>query len=446
MPPASQSCRLLAAALLLAVCASPLRGFAYEPRQPVNAGVFPVTVRAAEVPWLIGTQAINLSAFSCFEGKLMPVPVQVDEVNTEGRIASLDPRSRIARDDPPGILDADDEIVFMLRDTGKPCEQERLERARGTLTEIRITAPYLATPGILYLLSGSQPVAPPALYLRYDSVSSQVSTSAYSWGYAADRPFMTDRVVFADLRGRETQDVMDRFKLRVRVKAVSNLMQLRLNEDEMESDLEGVRAGPIRVTRELAVRVKTVPGFTIPAVVTMQHYERLWRVRVRLRIPGAAALFVNSLDMSLIHDFIDLKGLKLATSAVPQGTSIDGRMLDSERTMEFGSEPWFYIAGQGLQLMTSIDLEPGLKLKQAVYLVDDPELREPPESVPGGLPSVGYQFLGWENLEARWYEFAANIAMLPGLPEGGASGYYRALRAPMKIETRQIAAMPVSSP
>ncbi len=412
-----------------------------RPVKSVNASALPVILKGSQVPALIGTSALNISAFACYGDAFRQVIIQVDELNADERVTSPDPRSKIAKDDQPGVLDPNDEVLFMLHDAGNSCGKERLARARGALVEVKLSPSYLKEPVYIYLLGGDSAVAPSGKRLvRWDDDNQTAYAGGYIWGYDKTHPFMSNRISFTELRGRSEEDMLDRLKVRIKVKTIGNLLNLKVTEDDIDSEIVGVRAGPIRVTREQNLVIHSVPGFDITALVSFQHFERLWRADVRIRFPKSAAMFVSSMDVAFLHDFTDLKGLRLATSTVPQGTSIDGKMLDEEKTIEFGAEPWYFITGNGANQITAIDLDPSLKLITSVVFIDDPDYSDPPESIKGGLPSVGYQYTGWENLQAKTYHFGANITFLSGFPEGGATGYYKTLRAPLKVEARKLEA------
>ncbi len=409
-----------------------------SPVRSVNASVLPVIVKGSQVPALLGAPVVNFSGVACYGDAIRPVTVQVDEVNLENRVTTPDPKSRLAKDDQPGILDTNDELLFMLKDAGNACPPEKLARARGTLAEVKLTAHHLKEPVYVYVLAGDTAVAPGQPLVRFDSEQQIAWAGGYSWGYDKNQPFMTNRMVFSDMRDRGQEDVLDRLKVRINVKSLGSLISMKITEDNITSVVDGLKAGPLRVTREHTIKIHSVPGFEITALVAFQHFERLWRANVRILMPKSAAMFVSSMDVAFLHDFTDLRGIRLATSALPAGTLIDGKMLDAEKTIEFGPDPWYFVSGNGANQITTIDLDPSLKLKTSVVFIDDPDYADPPESVKGGLPSVGYQYTGWENLEAKTYTFGANIAFLSGFPEGGGAGYYKVLRAPIKIETRKI--------
>ncbi|MEW6776149.1 MAG: hypothetical protein AB1405_07640, partial [Bdellovibrionota bacterium] len=363
----------------------------------------------------------------------------------DGRVLPPGGSPALEKDEQPGVIDANDEIIFLLKDLAGPCPEEQLAAAKGDLTVLRASAANLRAPAFAYLLLAEKSFLPSDTPVAYDASTDTVTTDGYFWGYDSKRPFHYSRMGYADLQGRSKEDLLDRLKVRMRVKALGSMVQLLFKEDEIESRLDGVRWGPVRVVREVWAQIKPVPGLAIPLTIRFAHYPRLWQASVKFRMPQMAALSVSSMDVALIHDFVDLRGIRLSTSGLSQGTVIDGKMIEQERSLDLGPQPWFMISGLGLNQVTVVDLEPGLNLRAtALFVEGGAEVADRPEEVPGGLPSVGYGFTGWENLKARTYAFGANIAALPGFPEGGGTGFYRTLRTPIDVQvtTREGAKSP----
>jgi len=431
---------------LWCLLASP--AFALQTNSTSNASVLPLVLTGKQLQPLLGESLLRLSAFTCAAGKAKPLLFQVDEVNADGRIVSSEASGGkgVAPDESPGVFDENDEFVVMLKDLEGECGGEQLSRVKGKLVSVRVGATFLKEPAYLYILSGERGFVPSASYVEYRAADNRVVTPGYGWGYLPDKPPITAFMSFRDLQGRGDENVVDRLKVRFNIRALRSLVRLRLDEEDLEYSLDGVRVGPVRVTREVTVTVKTVPGFTLKAFARYEHYERLWRGGVRFKVPAVAALFLTSMDVTFAHDFLNLRGLTLSTSGLAQGALVDGTMIEQERSIAFGPEPWYFVSGGGLNQVTALDLEKGLNLKGAALFVDDPEYDDPPEASRGGLPLVGYQFLGWENLQARWYTFGANVALLPGFPEGGATGFYRTLRAPFDVKAGEVQAGPGQGP
>ncbi len=404
-----------------------------ESSNPTSTSVLPLILRGKDLGPLLGTAASKLSAFTCREGRPKPLVFQVDEFNAAGRVVSAESDPSLAKDEQPGVLDATDEIAFLLQDLQDECPAEILDKVRGKLAALEVTAKYLKKPAAAYLVAAEKGFIPSESYVSFDPKTQTVSTSAYEWGYRGPDDFLYTKNILRDLRTHPRDDVFDRLKVRFTVKAVGKLMTFHMNEEEISSKVVTLRAGPVRLLREMDLDI-SIAGITIQALVTFIHYERLWQAYVRFKLPKPAALFTSSMDVALIHDFTGLQGVSFSTSALPQGTAVDGRMIEQDRNIAFGPEPWCMLTGNGLNYVLAIDLDRELKLTAAAAFADTGEPTAPPEEVSGGFPEVGYQFLGWENLQARWYSFSAHVGILSGFPEGGGGGFYRAVHTPLSVK------------
>ncbi|MCB0220717.1 MAG: hypothetical protein KDH09_13540, partial [Chrysiogenetes bacterium] len=329
-------------------------------------------------------------------------------------------------------------ISFMLRDAGYECDAESLSRLRGMVSGVRLEADHLKNPAIIYLMRSERGFKPLVNYIEYDAAKHQVSSKDYTWRYAPERPFMITDMIYPMLQGRGTKDIQDRLRVRVRATGPTGLVKLNFDEEDVDIHLNGVRTGPIRLVREMEGAINVLPGFSLPVMLTFINYDRLWIADVRFRVPAPAALFVGSLDLRVVNDFTDLRGTRITTKAKPEGVLVDGQMIAEEKTLEFGDEPWYLVTGSGFNQVVAVDYDRSLKLNASSYFIDDENLIEPPEDVPGCVPCVGYQFLHWEDLKPQNYRFVGKLSVIPAFPEGGGSGFYKTLNAPVKVSAFSI--------
>ncbi len=418
----------LLAALGIGICTD--LAWAAKSEAPASASVLPVVLKGQDVPPLLGKSPLRLSAFTCLEGKPKPIVFQVDEVNADNRVIPPDASERMAKDEQPGVIDANDEIVLLLRDLGEKCSAEQLASARGRLVTVQVSSAHLREPAMVYLLESDRGFVPSESAVRYDARTDSVVAEGYTFGYDPKRPFLFLRMIYPDFRARAKDDVLDRLKVRIHVKALGSMIKLNVDEDDFEAEMDGVRAGPVRIVREMTIRIKAVPGLTLTALARFSHYGRMMHADIRVKFSKVVALAVSSLDMSIFLDFTDIRGVRVITSGLPEGALVDGKMIQQEKAMTLGSLPWFMLSGGGLNQIAVIDLDKDLTVEPVAVFIDDPAYADPPEEVPGAMPTAGYEFRGWENLKAKWYFFEARIAALPAVPEGGGSGFYKIVHQP----------------
>ena len=78
--------------------------------------LYPVELRGEELGDLLGESLEQLSVVTIRDGKVIPIPFQFDEYDTKGWVY-LEGEGKI--DGTLGILDKNDQLVFMYRDTGE---------------------------------------------------------------------------------------------------------------------------------------------------------------------------------------------------------------------------------------------------------------------------------------------------------------------------------------
>jgi len=421
---------MMALALLLAAV-SPLR--AQEKRSPLtNFSPRPVIITGRQAPALLGLKIDTISMARCVGGVLGALTYQIDERNPDGFVLPDNPAPKLKPDEKPGIFDENDEIVFMFRDTGPACEQLP-ENVAGQILPLRIDTVIFPQPRYVYALVDPVRRPPMMPYVTYSAAKDRVTSPAMEVGAMQGNAAMIDHLVFPNLKGRETENVLDRLKVRITSRAVADLVTIRIDEDDLKSTLWGARAGPVRVVRHVNVVLTPVPGFTIPVTMESVQYDRLWEPRIYFTLPKSLAAFMTSQDMRFIVDFRDLRGMNFVTVVRPEGAMIDGVTGEAERDMGLGDERWFFVTGKGLNVLMMMFLSDNLKLKSNGIFIDSREDLTPPEAVPGTLPSAGFHFSGWENIKGGTYSFGGRIVTLPGFPEDGGSGWYRTYSAPIEI-------------
>ncbi|MCB0218919.1 MAG: hypothetical protein KDH09_04435, partial [Chrysiogenetes bacterium] len=216
--------------LLVPVCFAPLRTLASDnvSNTPNNVSVLPLVVSGNQVPTLGGQSLLGLTAFRCAAGKTTPVVFQVDEINSQNRVVSGDALPEVSADEQPGLIDDNDQIVFMQRDLGERCGEEQLGRARGKLVELEASGGSLKDKAYLYLLSAERGHVPSSSAVRFDKSRQTISTPAYEMTYSIEHPHMLTSFILHELRLRENKNVLDRMNVLMDAKALGALVQLHM--------------------------------------------------------------------------------------------------------------------------------------------------------------------------------------------------------------------------
>lgn len=165
----------------------------------------PVIVKGSQVPALDGAPVAELFVYT-FSGNTLsgPIPAQVDEVTSGGDYTASE----------DGLLDGNDEIVFMAKDTGdQPADTSALNSFT-TWHEIEVSDPVNSGhKGWAYLVRSNTSPAPAGDYVNYVSGDRRITTTPHQYrlGFAATH-FAMD---YLTLPINSSLDILDRAKLRI---------------------------------------------------------------------------------------------------------------------------------------------------------------------------------------------------------------------------------------
>jgi hypothetical protein len=257
----------------------------------LNRDLEPVVVTGAAVNALIGAPADQLFVYTYTEGIWTQIPAQVDEVTTTGTYATTE----------DGLLDANDEVVFMARDLGDQAVG-MVPTANGQPLsalwyEIEVTDPISPThKGWAYLVH-SATLTPTftADYVSFNSFLHRINGVTYHLGYATPRPWM-DYLSLGD----GMVDILDRAP-KSRLCFGSLCLPESLSPD-LQDDL--IKDGPVRliVRGGRVLAHGAMASWTIPVPDT-----------------GGASSIRFSADFSPAAS-----GATYYNAAVPAGVTVDG--------------------------------------------------------------------------------------------------------------------------
>jgi hypothetical protein len=152
----------------------------------LNRDLEPVIVTGAAVNAFIGTPTDQLFVYAYTDGIWTQIPAQVDEVTATGTYTTTE----------DGLLDANDEVVFMAMDLGDHAvgmvPTANGEPISALWYEIEVTDPISPTrKGWAYLVRST--VLTPTFaadYVSFDSFLHRINGVTYHLGYATPRPWM----------------------------------------------------------------------------------------------------------------------------------------------------------------------------------------------------------------------------------------------------------------
>lgn len=393
---------------------------------PVRRTHEAVELRGYRLRRLVGTPIERLGLVAWREGHVRPIPFQVDEriasrvVMTGGRAAELD--------DTPGVLDADDTLVFMACDAGERAPSGTPLAAAGR--EIRIEDPREGSTAWAYLVLGDSPPRSDTRYVAYDPSQDIVSTARWRIGCVDALPSFFSLA----LSGIPGPNIVDGLRLRAEAVLRTGLARWSITERDGRNGLEGWHAGPVRVIRRSRHEVEIGLGIHLTAgILHTSFYGDHVVAPGSLKLPFSPSVFFR--DITAVGG-VDLQGLDgwryVAPGVPPGGFSIDGRMDDAEGRYA-GQGRWFALARPGAAVLVAITMSPELERLLPLDLLyrDDAGLAAPPELVPGSVPFVGVRARAVERLPGGRYRFQLRILALPAWQAGDEADALRGLEAPL---------------
>jgi hypothetical protein len=424
-----------------AVAALALLGAATTAAGPVPLGPCGPIARphdVVEVPVpalhrLGGIPAARLGLVAFRGGRATPIPFQLDE--RRGRKLALPEGPEPTLDDKPGLLDADDLLVFMACDAGERAAPEAVTAALGTVRawrEIRLQDPLAHTTGFVYLADAAPPPTTDRSYVDYDAATDLISTARYRVGCTTALPTHLSFVTGAG----PGPNLLDGLRLRAEATLRANLAHWKLNEQLGRHALIAWKRGPVRAIRRSRHWVRLGLGIDISAGVAHTYFQaRHVYGPGSLKLPFSPGVLFRDIRASAGADCRDLRGWRYhAAAAPPRGFRIDGHMDAAERAFASSGE-WFALAQRDQALLFVTRLDENLRRAIPLRLVyrDDAERPDPPEASPGTVPLAGYEGRGVEKLEAGRYRFSLHIYALDGYRRGDEARMLAALDTPLAV-------------
>jgi hypothetical protein len=337
------------------------------------------------------------------QGAWVPVPFQIDQKKPDGTYAFTNgPEASL---DPDPNLDANDELVFMVKDSGDRAEEGKWPEGAQTIIELKLSDPTDGGQGWLYLagFSGRAPRSPrDYIKLELDQARHyrRVVTYEYIMGGPMDRVY-PDYLAAAKLPdGEPGKDVLDRLKMRGKLGLPFGISIPFVFDDMTRSRDLGWIDGPVRVLvlsegwLELTDFIKlSGQGHSL-----ISYYVNYMVWPMVFEIPSFAVTDIKVEDFCGYMDFNpEVYGSHSFSAANPLNPDVifDGKMSEAEKNLDLNTEiDW--VAGFGPQgaMVNRLVLDPRLPgYKQLPYYLDDAQRIDQPEDNPG-VSAAGYRLEG----------------------------------------------------
>ena len=373
----------------------------------------------------------GMSLYAYADGKMRTVPFQIDEVDPDGEwILPMVPPAlqnnhvKPARDVDDGLLDENDELVFMIRDSGGRAPKEHFPEGAAAVDEIALVDPVDGGKAWVYLCSFPEPPSHNGSgYVEYSTDRDLITTDTYWIGFRPELP-----IAPGSLHLNGSDDILDQMKVRFRAKVL--FFTVSLDETCFLSELSFYKSGPVRVIRRTSNAVQVTKIFRTPsAAVENVYYDRIVVIPIRVRLPFSVRFFKKIIEYIKVRGCADLRNLhgwRLRYDFSPEWVTIDGKMEEFERQAVGRDFQWFLIhepGGKAFFFRLILDrAQDGsyreVPVTSSLYYVDDDNLDDPPEFVPGQSPNVGFWLNNLRELERGMFYCYAMFMSIDDYREG----------------------------
>jgi hypothetical protein len=393
-------------ALVAIIVAPPVLGAEIKTMTRVDD---PVVVEASDFDVLFGAPMENLALMALRGEAWSPVPFQIDQKKPDGTYAFTD--GPAASKDPDPDLDANDDLVFMVKDTGDRAGSGQLPGDAGAIVEIIVTDPKNGNRGWLYLARypGRAPRSPDdyiRVVIEEDTGYRGVVTYECFMGGPMDRMY-PDRVGRVNPDGSLGVDVLDRLKMRGVARFPLGIT-INFNMDEMvKVEDKAFIDGPVRVL-QLAEGGMEVASFVKwkgagGSVISYYVNHMIWPLTIEVPIPPDLPDFIKAVLPELeVHGYMDFNENVYQSysfsEANPynQAVILDGKMSEAEKQLD-RETPVEWIGGSGPQgaIFSRLFLPEHIagQWEKRTFYVDDKTVDDSPEEHPG-LTGVGFNLGG----------------------------------------------------
>ena len=290
-----------------------LAGVAAAPKT-LDRNLEAVVVEGAAVSSLSGAPLAQLFIYS-YTGSALAgqIPLQIDEVTAGGAYTTTE----------DGLLDANDQLVFMAADLGD--QRPATPTLTATLPisdtwfEIEVTDPTSGKQGWAYLVRST--ILTPnvsANYVDYITATRRITASQYVLGFSISHPGFNELSL-----NQSGLDILDRAKLRAVLDNVPFLGSVSLTEDDLPAPATvPLKDGPVRVILQQAAAANVL-GNQASFEVTYLAYASMFQATSRTSFTLSGGITISSVRTSL-----DLNsaatGATFYNAHTPAGVPIDG--------------------------------------------------------------------------------------------------------------------------
>jgi hypothetical protein len=397
----------------------------------------PVVVPGKDFGPLMGKPVKSLFLYAVKDGRLSPIPFQIDEKDKKGKIV-VDQGKKARPDKDKGLVDENDELIFMAFDAGdKALSDANIGQQAGI--EISLTDPLTGEVGWAYLLSFDHPQPISTVdYVRYASAEDRIYARNFSMAYDPTRNNMYyEHISMTPAAGGNNTNICDRWMGRASLKLKVIPKTWEINEEILKSEVIGYKDGPVRVVRKINNYFRLPFGIKAFQVeLDYLYYADSFNSISTISVPFNVNLFCKAAWLTSGTDYNSAAYGMIVYTDRHGPVTLDGTMSDKEMEMRDEFIDYYVITGPPGTLISRNVFSPGSILAEGnnIYIMDEPDKPSPPESE-SGRAFVGYRLNVLQIMQGR-IDFDLYLYFPPHYQRGDEVAYLNIIDHPLKMKVK----------
>ena len=306
----------------------------------------PVIISAAALGTLPDRWTAGWRLYRVEAGKAIPIPFQFDPLKD----------GDVVVDAPVDFeLGADDQLVFMAKDTGDRAPDGFWLPGCDAVREIEVTDPVGAGRGWSYLAHFPGAAPPPSTdhYVHYDRATNRARSAFYEVEYAPTRNYFTALKVMPPAGG-DGRNLLHQTRMlgRPTFHLLFGNVALGFTEQNSIVAVDGVREGPVRAVRRVRLSVDLGRYFPeLPSgTVYTHHYLTSYTTPTQMSIPWLALKTLRDFTFEEVSDFrADAMPMRYWDGANPEGVDWTARH-DRPLASDLDHDWWVHSGDGGTML------------------------------------------------------------------------------------------------
>ena len=401
-----------------------------------------------QVPALIGSETRDLHLYACGPSGLRAIPFQVDKRDQEGHYVFPNEKLRDpARDGTR--LDANDEMVLMVKDAGDQCPNLAWPEAAKRGMELKLTDPLDQGVAWVYLFDRPGAKRPePQDYVRYrvENGQERVATGQYEIGQTLGEIYYNS----LRLRGPDGElgpNLLNRTELSMHARFINGAIPLHVPQQKFRCEVLGVIDGPVRVIRDAMgyIKVESIGGeWTTEDFPT--YYFNGHVTPIAAKIPFTLHKVFLELTFFWGFDFNEnMLGATFRDPANPKGIVLDGQPNPKLDTT--GDNSYLVVNGSQGGILYVVDFDPLLaqQMRRGTLVRESLARPDSPQEHPGQL-LVGFQTLGQHRLPKGTYPYRLYYYYPFPFSDHKVQEVLNLIQKPVQISVRPLPQVPPGNP